>query len=62
MLIVERPVILLDEPTLGLDYTQRKILIELIQQWQRDNRAVLLATHDQHLVNAVANRIIRLEK
>ncbi len=59
MLIAERPILLLDEPTLGLDYMQRETLVELLRAWQ--GRSIILATHDLELAGRVADRVIILE-
>lgn len=58
MLIVNRPILLLDEPTLGLDYIQRETLVRFLQQW---GQTVLLATHDLELAARVADRVVILE-
>lgn len=58
MLIVNRPILLLDEPTLGLDYIQRETLVYFLRQW---GQTVLLATHDLELAARVADRVVILE-
>lgn len=59
MLIVQRPILLLDEPTLGLDYIQRETLVTFLRQW---GQTVLLATHDLELAARVAHRVFILEQ
>lgn len=61
MLIADRPILLLDEPTLGLDYEQRDILVNLLQDWKRQGRAILLATHDVELAAQVADQVVILD-
>ncbi|MEZ4562437.1 MAG: ATP-binding cassette domain-containing protein [Thermomicrobiales bacterium] len=53
-------VLLLDEPTRGMDAARRRQLIALLRQLQHDGVAVVLATHDVDLVAEVANRIALL--
>lgn len=48
-----------DEPTTGLDVTvQRQILDDTIEQLQRDQRAMLLVTHDLGIVAHYCSRVI----
>jgi energy-coupling factor transport system ATP-binding protein len=54
-----RPVVLLDEPTHGLDDDARRRLVDLAKTWARD-RCVLVASHDQGLANA-ADHVLHLE-
>ena len=53
-------VLLLDEPTRGMDAARRRQLIALLRQLQHDGVAVVLATHDVDLVAEVANRVALL--
>lgn len=59
--IVSRPrLLLLDEPTVGLDPSQRRALRDLIQSISRD-RAVVLSTHLTEDVAAMAERVVVLD-
>jgi energy-coupling factor transport system ATP-binding protein len=61
LVLVARPsVLLLDEPTRGLDYPGKKALRQILAGLAADGTAVLLATHDVEFVAAVAQRIIVL--
>ncbi len=51
-------VLVLDEPTRGLDYEAKKRLIKILKSIAAANRAVLLATHDVELVAELANRVL----
>jgi len=53
-------VLLLDEPTRGLDYSAKERLARVLRRFADDGRAVVLATHDVELVAAVADRAIVL--
>jgi energy-coupling factor transport system ATP-binding protein len=60
-LVKDAPIVLLDEPTRGLDYAAKHKLAEVIAQLQAENRCVVLASHDIEFVAQVANRIVVLE-
>jgi energy-coupling factor transport system ATP-binding protein len=51
---------LLDEPTRGMDEQARIQLATVIDRLARGGAAVVVATHDSALVEAVADRVIRL--
>jgi energy-coupling factor transport system ATP-binding protein len=62
-ILVTRPaIVLLDEPTRGLDYEAKGRLLELIRTWRAENLAVLLVTHDLELSAAAADRVLVLEE
>jgi energy-coupling factor transport system ATP-binding protein len=50
--------ILLDEPTRGLDYPAKRSFQSIIDRLAADGRSVVVATHDVELVAAVADRVI----
>jgi energy-coupling factor transport system ATP-binding protein len=56
----DRSVLLLDEPTRGLDRQRRLALAERIRAIAASGTAVLLATHDAELAAEVADRIVLL--
>jgi energy-coupling factor transport system ATP-binding protein len=59
--LVARPrVILLDEPTRGLDYGAKARLRSLLTDLAADGRAVVVATHDVEFVAQVARRVVVL--
>ncbi len=58
VLVVRPPLILLDEPTRGLDYTAKHRLVEILRDLAAEGHAVLLATHDVELVAEVATRVL----
>jgi energy-coupling factor transport system ATP-binding protein len=51
-------VIVLDEPTRGLDYSAKRSLIKILRKISEDGSAVILATHDVELVAEVADRVL----
>jgi energy-coupling factor transport system ATP-binding protein len=54
--------LLLDEPTRGLDYCAKEALLKLLQEWRDDGMAILLVTHDVELAARVADRVVLLEE
>ena len=60
ILVAEPQVLLLDEPTRGLDYQQKEALTAILLDLRRQGRAVLLATHDVELVARSADRVVLL--
>jgi energy-coupling factor transport system ATP-binding protein len=54
------PVLLLDEPTRGLDYAAKARLAGLLRRLAADGSAVLLATHDVELAADVCARVVVL--
>jgi energy-coupling factor transporter ATP-binding protein EcfA2 len=53
-------VLLLDEPTRGMDAVRKRALIATLHQLRDDGVAILLATHDVELVAEVASRVVLL--
>jgi ABC-2 type transport system ATP-binding protein len=61
--LVHRPsVLLLDEPTLALDYRAELDLIERLQLLSLTGTAVVLATNDVHLAERICDRVIFLHE
>jgi energy-coupling factor transport system ATP-binding protein len=54
------PLLLLDEPTRGLDYGAKERLSGQLRQLAGRGRCVVVATHDVELVAEVADRVIVL--
>ena len=57
-LTAQPPVILLDEPTRGLDYTAKAALRDIVHDLARQGRTVLLSTHDVEFVAETAARVV----
>ena len=53
----EPPIILLDEPTAGLDVPSRVELHHLLRELQADGTTILLATHDMAEAEAISDRV-----
>jgi len=54
------PVLLLDEPTRGLDYPSKDRLVRLLRELVAGGHSVVIATHDVELVARVADRAMVL--
>ena len=54
--------LLLDEPTRGMDYPAKREMIRLLQDWQAEGMGVLLVTHDVELAAQAADRIVLLDR
>jgi energy-coupling factor transport system ATP-binding protein len=60
---VTRPrVLLLDEPTRGLDYHAKETLVRLLRTWQAEGTAIILTTHDVELAAQAAERVVMLQE
>jgi len=57
-LVAAPPVLLLDEPTRGLDYGAKDRFGAVIRELAAAGRCVVLATHDVEFVAAVADRVV----
>jgi energy-coupling factor transport system ATP-binding protein len=60
VLTARPPLLLLDEPTRGLDYAAKARLVTLLRGLAADGHAIVLATHDVELAAEVADRVILL--
>ncbi|GAA3065895.1 ATP-binding cassette domain-containing protein [Streptomyces olivoverticillatus] len=58
VLTARPPLILLDEPTRGLDYAAKSRLTEILRGLAADGHAIVLATHDVELAAELAHRVI----
>ncbi|MFN8146705.1 MAG: ATP-binding cassette domain-containing protein [Candidatus Nanopelagicales bacterium] len=58
VLASEPPVLLLDEPTRGLDYAAKQRLVTTLRDLAADGHCVVLATHDVELAAEVATRVV----
>ncbi len=54
--------LLLDEPTRGMDYAAKAGLLRLLRTWQAEGAGVLLVTHDVELAAQAADRVVLLDE
>lgn len=57
LLLVHPRLLLLDEPTKGLDRTAREYVVGMIEAARRDGVTVIVSTHDLAFVRRVADRV-----
>jgi energy-coupling factor transport system ATP-binding protein len=57
VLVTDPQVIILDEPTRGLDYAQKEELARILRELRAQGKAILMATHDVELVAAATDRV-----
>src|SRR5258708_8101611 len=62
-LVADPPIILLDEPTLGLDVQAAKIVEEWIEKLaHQQNKTVLVTTHQLDMAGKVSDRVAIIQK
>ncbi|MFC9955465.1 AAA family ATPase, partial [Streptomyces prasinus] len=60
VLTARPPLLLLDEPTRGLDYAAKARLVTVLRGLAAEGHAIVLATHDVELAAELAHRVVLL--
>ncbi|MER5936974.1 ATP-binding cassette domain-containing protein [Streptomyces sp. NPDC001928] len=60
VLTARPPLLLLDEPTRGLDYAAKARLLTVLRGLAAEGHAIVLATHDVELAAEIAHRVVLL--
>ncbi|MBB6419317.1 ABC transporter ATP-binding protein [Streptomyces sp. AK010] len=60
VLTARPPLLLLDEPTRGLDYAAKARLVTVLRALAAEGHAIVLATHDVELAAELAHRVVLL--
>lgn len=60
VLTARPPLLLLDEPTRGLDYAAKARLVAVLRGLAAEGHALVLATHDVELAAEIAHRVVLL--
>lgn len=60
-LVKDAPIILLDEPTRGLDYAAKQTLAKQLSTLRGAGKSIVIATHDLEFLDQVADRVVELE-
>ncbi len=62
ILVCEPKLLILDEPTTGLDYRECVQIMELIRELHRAGTTIMMITHDMELVQDYADRVLVLNE
>ncbi|PRH76600.1 cobalt ABC transporter ATP-binding protein [Streptomyces solincola] len=60
VLTARPPLLLLDEPTRGLDYAAKARLVDVLRRLAAEGHGIVLATHDVELAAELAHRVVIL--
>lgn len=58
--IIMPQLLILDEPTGGLDLTSKNELVNMLLQLKREDSIIITVTHDDNFINAFENIVIKL--
>jgi cobalt/nickel transport system ATP-binding protein len=58
MMVMDPRILLLDEPTAGLDPRSSRVLVDAIIEAEESGKTVVTATHDLHVVSEIARRVL----
>lgn len=61
VLAMEPQIMILDEPTAGLDATYSKKIMELLDELHRDGKTLVLSTHDMNLAYEWADELVIMD-
>jgi energy-coupling factor transport system ATP-binding protein len=62
VLVCEPDILILDEPTTGLDLKSAREIVDLVMKLNAEGRTIILVTHDMKLVGEIAERIIVMKE
>lgn len=58
IVVLEPPVVVLDEPTTGLDFRECKKVMEIVQRLHEKGTTIIMVCHDMEVVGDFAERVI----
>jgi energy-coupling factor transporter ATP-binding protein EcfA2 len=61
VLAMQPPVLVLDEPTTGLDGAESREIIGILKQLQENGHTIIIVTHSQEIADQCADRVVRME-
>jgi energy-coupling factor transporter ATP-binding protein EcfA2 len=61
VLAMQPAVLVLDEPTTGLDGTESREIIEILKQLQHNGHTIIMITHSREIAEECAARVVRME-
>ena len=62
ILVAQPRIIILDEPTRGMEYRLKAELMRFLDEYRRDGRAVILVTQDVEMVAEFSDRVVLLSE
>jgi len=62
VLVTQPRVIVLDEPTRGMDYQLKKDLVSFLDNYRKQDNTVIMVTHDVEMIAECADRVILLSE
>ena len=62
ILAINPDILIFDEPTVGFDPASAKELMNLITEFHKNGKTIIVITHDMDLVNRYAQKVFLLEK
>ena len=62
ILVLNPEILILDEPTVGLDPAGTKIILDLIKKLHAEGKTIIMVTHDMELVFEYATDVIVLKE
>lgn len=60
-LLHEPPILLLDEPTVGVDPQSRNLIFDTIEQWKKQGRTIIYTTHYMEEAERLCDRVAILD-
>ncbi|MGD9093503.1 MAG: ATP-binding cassette domain-containing protein [Anaerolineales bacterium] len=61
-LLHEPELIVVDEPFSGLDPVNTRLVKQILEEQQKDGKAIVMSTHQMYQVEALCNRIVLIDK
>ena len=62
ILVIDPDILIFDEPTAGFDPQSSKELMNLITEFHKNGKTIIIITHDMDLVNTYTKRVVMLER
>lgn len=62
VLVSEPEIVIMDEPTRGMDYWLKKELFEFLDEYRRKGNTVIMVTHDVEMIAECADRVVLLSE
>jgi energy-coupling factor transport system ATP-binding protein len=61
ILAMETPILILDEPTTGLDEAESELVMHRLREYQKRGHTIVMITHNQQMAYRHAHRVITVE-